>query len=158
MKSEGFVKKLVAAFIVTLALYIIAFHAIEDRRKRNGPWQITFTTDAAGVPTLWINQPRLGITNVLIAFPGAVAVPQTNGTLTLLLNEPREVPFPVLFGQCVFMDATSLPGTMVFELFGHEVQLLPRVLTIDKTERPWKSDTQIDLPPKRSADPEKSTP
>jgi hypothetical protein len=42
------------------------------------------------------------------------------------------------------MDATSLPGTVAFELFGHEIQLLPRVLTIDNQERPWRSNEIID--------------
>jgi hypothetical protein len=44
------------------------------------------------------------------------------------------------------MDTTFLPGTLVFELFGHEIQLLPRVLTIDKKEQPWRSNETIALP------------
>jgi len=45
------------------------------------------------------------------------------------------------------MDTTFQPGTVVFTNFGHEIQLLPRVLTIDKVERPWQSGTTIDLRP-----------
>jgi hypothetical protein len=44
------------------------------------------------------------------------------------------------------MDTTFLPGTIVFEMFGHEVQLIPRVLTIDKQEQPWRVDEEIALP------------
>jgi hypothetical protein len=51
----------------------------------------------------------------------------------------------VPFGQCVFQDAQTLPGTVVFELFGHEIQLLPRVLTIDRVEHPWHSGETITL-------------
>ena len=144
MKSDGIFKQAIAVFIVALAVYIVAYHVIEDRRTRNGPWQVAFTNDAAGTPALLINQPRLAITNVLIIFPGEHS---TNPATALALTQPRPVPFSVPFGKCVFMDATSLPGTMVFELFGHEIQLLPRALTIDKAEQQWRSDTQLTLKP-----------
>ncbi len=45
-----------------------------------------------------------------------------------------------------FMDTTSLPGTVVLKLFGHEIQLMPRVLTVDKKERPWRSEETLALP------------
>jgi hypothetical protein len=38
-----------------------------------------------------------------------------------------------------------LPGTVTLELFGHEIELLPRVLIIDRKEHPWKSGTTISL-------------
>jgi hypothetical protein len=41
------------------------------------------------------------------------------------------------------MDTTFLPGTIVIDLFGHEIQLIPRVLTIDKTDFPWESGKTI---------------
>ena len=154
MKSDGFWKQAVAVFIVALAFYIIAFHAIEDRRTRNGPWLIAFTNNAAGAPAILVNQPRLAITNVLIAFSEATNTPNKNAEKSLALAQPREVPFELPFGKCVFMDATSLPGTLVFDVFGHEIQLLPRVLTIDNVEQPWRSEWQITLaaksaPPKQ---------
>jgi len=34
---------------------------------------------------------------------------------------------------------------VVFKMFGHEIQLLPRTLTIDKLEQPWFSNTNIAL-------------
>jgi len=43
------------------------------------------------------------------------------------------------FGRCVFMDNTFLPGTLTFQLFGHEIELLPRVMMIDHEERSWRS-------------------
>jgi len=145
MKSDGFFKQLVAAFIVTLAIYIIAYRAIEDHRTHNGPWQIAFTNDASSAPALLINQPKLAITNVLIVFPNEVKPMFTNQAAALVLNAPRAVPFDVPFGKCVFMDATSMPGTIVFEMFGHEIQLLPRVLTIDGVEQSWLSQKEIIL-------------
>jgi hypothetical protein len=38
------------------------------------------------------------------------------------------------------MDTTFLPGTLAFNLLGHQIQLIPRVLTIDGKEMPWGSN------------------
>jgi hypothetical protein len=146
MKSDNLTRNAVFVFALALALYIVAYSGIEARRTHRGPWQIAFTNDAAGTPQLLINQPALGITNVQIAFPGKTLPPRTNSFAIHPLTEPQPVPFPVPFGQCVFQDATSLPGTLAFELFGHEIQLLPRVLTLDKVEQPWRSGAQLVLP------------
>ena len=142
MKSDGIIKQVVAVFVVALAVYIFAYSAIEHRRTRNGPWQVAFTNDAAGSPALLINQPKLAITNVQIIFPDE---PMPSNTAPLDLAQPQPVPFDVPFGKCLFMDTTFLPGTIVFDFFGHEIQLIPRVLTIDKIERPWKSGGIISL-------------
>ncbi len=88
-----------------------------------------------------IDEPRLGITNLNILFPGRTA-PATN--TVMVFDQPQEVPFPVPFGNCVFMDAISLPGTVAFSMFGHEIQLIPRVLTIDKREYPWQSNATLE--------------
>ena len=69
----------------------------------------------------------------------------TNVTQTLEFSQARAVPFDVPFGKCVFLDPLFLPGTVTFEMFGHEIQLLPRVLTIDKVEHPWRNGETIRL-------------
>ena len=43
------------------------------------------------------------------------------------------------------MDTISLPGTVTFQMFGHEIELLPRVLTIDRQEYPWRPEATISL-------------
>ena len=40
-----------------------------------------------------------------------------------------------------------MPGTVTMDLFGHEVELLPRTLIVNKKEVPWKSNTAIELSP-----------
>jgi hypothetical protein len=121
-------------------VYIIFYFGIENRRTRKGPWQVTFTNDASGTPALVINEPSLNLTNLQITFPG-----ETNraDNTSLAFSQPRVVPYDIPFGKCVFMDTTFLPGTIVFDLFGHEIQLIPRVLTIDKKEMPWESGKTI---------------
>lgn len=145
MKSGGIGRQVVALFVIVLALYLVIYTAIEHRRNRDGPWEVTFSRDAAGAPALRIDQPRLAITNVLIVFTNA---PATNSGATMIaFAKPRPVPFEVPYGRCVFMDTTFLPGTVVFELFGYQVQLIPRVLTIDETnELLWRNDETISLP------------
>jgi hypothetical protein len=122
---------------------------------------VTFTQNSAGAPTLIIAQPRLSITNVRIIFPSET-LPVTNtagafafddaGTnhqsprATLLFAQPRPVPYEVPFGKCVFMDTTFLPGTITFDLFGHEIELLPRALIIDREEHRWRPEATIPLP------------
>jgi hypothetical protein len=133
----------VIVFLCALVFYTFSYRAIENRRTRNGPWQVSFTS-VAGIPTLIINEPKLNIANLKIAFPSRTAA-ETNAMLTFDRAQP--VPFDVPFGQCVFVDPTFLPGTVVLSLFHHEIQLLPRTLTIDKTEHPWQSDTTINVPP-----------
>jgi hypothetical protein len=144
MKSGGIARQVVAVFFVALTLYFVTYTAIEHRRNRNGPWEVTFTNDVAGTPAIRIDQPRLAITNVLIVFTNAPIA--TNAATAIAFERPRPVPFEVPYGRCIFMDTTFLPGTIVFEMFGHEVQLIPRVLTIDKQEQPWRVDEEIALP------------
>jgi hypothetical protein len=145
MKPEGPAKHFILAFLLALAGYIVFYQIIEHRRTRNGPWQVTFTAGAEGVPEIIINEPRLGITNVQISFAGQTQ-PVANSPITLLFRQPKQVPYEVPFGNCVFMDTTVLPGTVTFQLFGHEIELLPRVLVMDRQEHSWRPDTTIALP------------
>ena len=166
MKPEGPAKHFILAFLLALVGYVFFYQTIEHRRTRKGPWQVTFTSDTAGAPAIVIAQTRLAITNVQISFPGetlpitnaagAVAFdhgrpesPATNRqsvVTTLLFAQPRPVPYEVPFGKCVFMDTTFMPGTVTFDLFGHEIELLPRALIIDRQDHPWQPDATIPLP------------
>lgn len=144
MKSDNLLRHLVVPLAIAVVVYVIFYTAIEHRRTRKGPWEVIFTNDVSGAPALIINQPKLAITNVQIAFPGETN-PAAGRGAAFAFSQPREVPYDVPFGKCVFMDTTFLPGTIVFDLFGHEIQLIPRVLTVDKQEIPWRSNTTIPI-------------
>ena len=79
-----------------------------------------------------------------LVFAGA-RVPATNSSGPIAFEKPREVPFDVPFGKCIFMDATFLPGTLTFSFFGHEIELLPRVLMVDHQEHPWRTGDVVSL-------------
>ena len=144
VNSKFGLKHFLAGFALCAVFYLVSFHGIEHFRVRKGPWQITFTADA-GAPAIAINQPKLGIRNVKLTFPGATA---TNVMETIAFDTARPVPFDVPGGQCVFLDTISLPGNVTLQIRGHQIQLLPRTLTIDHREQPWKSDAVFPLPAK----------
>jgi hypothetical protein len=138
MKSDNLLRHLVIPFGIAVLVYIIFYTGIEHRRTRNGPWRVTFTNDLSGQPVLLIAQPTLAITNVQISFLGETN--QNSQSNVWDFSQPRPVPYDVPFGKCLFMDTTFLPGTLAFELLGHQIQLIPRVLTIDGKEIPWGSN------------------
>jgi hypothetical protein len=165
MNKDNPLKHFVCAFLLALVIYAVFYASIERRRARNGPWQVTFTNDPAGSPAVLINQSRLSISNVQISFPGEtfssakVTItnpaltalkpgddgPPLNAGVTLIFDQPRQVPYDLPFGKCIFMDTTFLPGTVTFQFFGHEIELLPRVLMIDHEEHPWRPREAISL-------------
>lgn len=143
MKKRGkLALPLILVFIACVAGYFLVFNWIEHRRTFKGPWLVDFNSSTNQV-AIAVTQPTLGLTNVQIRFPGASA--GTNVAQRLEFSQARPVPFDLPFGQCVFQDTTFLPGTIAFKMFGHQIQLMPRVLTIDGEERPWKSGEAIDL-------------
>jgi hypothetical protein len=158
MSSEGVLKHFLAAFVLALVGYGVFYTAIEHRRTRKGPWEVTFTNTPAGVPAVVIEQARLGISNVQLSFE-AKAPPTaafSGREARWVFREARPVPFEVPYGRCVFLDTTFLPGTVTLELFGHEIEMLPRVLVIDGQERQWQAGGTIRLgavqPARRSAE------
>jgi hypothetical protein len=167
MQSKGPVKHFILAFMLALVGYAAFYQGIEHWRARKGPWRVTFTHRSAHAPVMTIDQPGLAITNVQIVFVGEnLPAPRKPGVFpadptrpnspitdhaspstTLRFAQPHSVPYDVPFGRCVFLDLMSLPGTVAFELFGHEIQLLPRVLIVDRQEYPWRPDATITLSP-----------
>jgi hypothetical protein len=134
MRSDGILKHFAICFVIAVVLYIVSFSWIEHRRTFKGPWEITFASDGAGHPSLFISEPRLGISRG-IDFPG-----QKIPALHLSRQEKFDETVTNLpFGEMLFQDPTFLPGTVTMKLFGHEIELLPRVLIIDKKEIPWNA-------------------
>jgi hypothetical protein len=149
VKSDNPARHFALAFLIALVVYTVFYHGIEHRRTRKGPWEVTFTHTPAGDPAIFIVQPALAISNVQITFAGANFLGSNAlAGSQMTFAQPRPVPYEVPFGQCLFMDTTFLPGTVTFQLCGHEIQLLPRVLTIDRQERPWRPG-EIRIPSSR---------
>src|SRR5947207_1147876 len=142
MKSDNPAKHFIIPLVIAIAIYAVSYNWIEHRRARNGPWKVAFIRTAGGVPAIVIDQPKVGVTNVQINFLEETLA-ATNPPTTITFDQARAVPFDLPFGQCVFMDPTFLPGTLTFHLFGHEIELLPRMLMLDHHEHQWQSGEVI---------------
>lgn len=131
---------------MALLIYAAFFTCDQAVRKRKGPWNVTFTTNAQGYAEIVINETGLGVSNVVITFLGEKA---TN-TGAVKFDRPLQ---PVPFGITKFEDLTYLPGSVAFDFFGHEVELLPRTLYLNKQEHPWVSGKRIELKPEQKLPP-----
>jgi hypothetical protein len=144
MGRENIAKHLVSACALAVLLYFATFYSIEHLRTRKGGWQVTFQSDANRAPSVAVSQPQLNIDNVRFAFPDQ-QIAQSNMNRTITFDQPiTNVPF----GRVIYFDTTFLPGSIVLGLYGHEIQLLPRVLLVDNKEIPWQSGTTLQLPAK----------
>lgn len=142
-KRDPIWKQALAVFGVCAVFYFGGFWALQHWRTRRGPWEVTFHS-TNGAPVVRIAAPALGITGVQIVFPGTNA-PPLNQARTVRFDDPTrrdDVPF----GRVKFLDTTVLPGTVTFDLFGHEIELLPRTLILNRREHAWRDGERIELP------------
>ncbi len=140
MKS-GIGRQLLVAALVVLGAYVVTYLLIERSRPGKGPWSVTYSTDAAGRPSVTASHEKLNLRKIEFRFEEE-RLPQTNLLSTVLFDRPvTNTPF----GSVIFIDTTFLPGTVVLDLFGHEIQLLRRVLSVNKREVPWQPEMRIDL-------------
>ena len=152
--SDKLPRHLLIAFGLAVVIYAAFFTCDLGLRRRKGPWTVEFQTNAAGQTAITVNQPSLGITNVQVVFLNESA---TN-TGRVIFDRPQR---PIPFGKTKFEDLTYLPGSVAFDFFGHEVELLPRTLYLNKKEHAWKPNEVIQLapdqklPPGASYDPRK---
>lgn len=149
-------------FLLTLVLYFAGFYGVEHIRSRKGPWVVTFDAESAH-PTMTIRQPALGIDGFQVVFKNSNTNGLTSGVVQFdnpKLNaqpmdktpessqELKQKAFPVPFGECIYQDLMILPGIVTMNLLGHEIELMPRTLVIDKNEVPWSTaGAQVTLEP-----------
>ncbi len=139
MQSSGLWKPVLVGLLLALVIYVGGFSFDQHLRNRRGPWEVRFAAEPSGAPALVVNQPKLNITNLKIVFEGESA---TNTPCVIAFDVPGK---PVPFGRVKFEDLTYLPGTVTLEIFGHEIELLPRTLYINRKSRTWTSHETITL-------------
>ena len=101
-----------------------------------------------------IRQPALGIDGFRVVFEGADTNGLTSGELAFddpgrnkqpmdrtpeSSQELKQRAFAVPFGECIYQDLMFLPGVVTMNLLGHEIELMPRTLVIDKKEASWST-------------------
>lgn len=141
MKSTGVTWKSIAfTFVLCVGFYLLAWSWMNRRQTGQGPWQVTFGTNSAGVPQLVINQNARGISNVTVLFPGESA--GTNGGGTVAFDKPKK---PVPFGRVAYDDLMFQPGSVALDCFGHIVEMLPRNLGLNGQANAWASGSEHTL-------------
>jgi hypothetical protein len=140
MRSDGLLKHLAICLVIAVVFYVAAFGWLQHRRTAKGPWVADFRADAAGTPALLISQTNLNISETIV-FAGQTVHPANFSRTIVFGQTPPDMPF----GELIFQDPTFLPGTVTMRLCGHVVELLPRVLTVDKKEYPWEPGAVIQL-------------
>jgi hypothetical protein len=81
---------------------------------------------------------KLNISEKLI-FPDD-KVERTNLTQRMVFSEATT---NLPFGEMLLQDALYLPGTVTMRICGHQVEVLPRALIIDKKEHAWQTGDQV---------------
>lgn len=143
MKSPGVTwKSIVSTFIVCLIFYVLAWSWMNRRQTGQGPWEVVFGTNSAGVPQLVIAQPALGVSNVTVRFEGERA--GTNGGGTVAFRKPR---MGTPFGRVVYDDLMFQPGSVALDCFGHVVEMVPRNLGLNGQPAQWRSGAEFVLWP-----------
>ena len=141
MKPAAAAKPFLIVFLVVLALYLGSFYGVEFLRHRKGPWQLEFGASNQSEPVITIHQPASQLTNLTLVFHGEKV---TNNAGSVSFSKVKQ---PVPFGRLLYEDLTFLPGVLTFDFYGHEIEMLPRVLVVNKREFPWQSGATIDLWP-----------
>jgi hypothetical protein len=148
--SDRLPKHLLIGFGLALLVYVSFFGCDQYVRHRKGAWEVNFTTNSMGFAEIEIVHPSLAIHSTVV-FDGETA---TNSGM-VKFDRPEK---PIPFGKTRFEDLTYLPGSVVIDFFGHEIELLPRTLYLNKKEHPWVRDEVIrlklneKLPPEMNVD------
>jgi hypothetical protein len=144
--NDRLTRHLLIAFCLALALYVVGYWLIEHRRVHHTPWRVNFSAETNSHSlrlTVTQASQRLGPVQVRLAWPPDAPLPiSTEQTFA----EVRPVPFQVPGGQCIFHDATFMPGTVVMEIAGTQIQLLARSLTVGTNEYAWSQTNVIEVP------------
>ena len=148
MQTDRLPKHLLIGFILAILGYSAFFLIDQMFRTRKGPWEVTFTTNGQGHATILIDQNSLGINDVQITFQSEHV---TNTPGVVRFDKPKQT---LPFGKTKFEDLTYLPGSVAFDFFGHEVELLPRTLYLNKKEHAWQSAKSHVLTPSDKLPPE----
>ena len=132
-----------------MVLYVTIYGGCEAVRRRGGPWVVFQDKAADGTPVVRVEHHRLLAAGpVTLMFPGEQAPARfTNAPFMRVFNSPNTNTLP--YGDVAFVDIanpTGFPGTVVFDAFGHLLELQPHRLFLDGRELPWVPGTNIVVP------------
>lgn len=137
--------KLLGLFLTILTIYGLAFLLDGFFRMRKGPWLAVFSAISPTQLELSVYQPTLGINGVKITIQREAleSVELTQGRVEF--RNPNQ---PLPFGQLIYTDLTFLPGVVTMEIEGHQIELMPRALVVNRKPIPWDRLDPLDLKPR----------
>jgi hypothetical protein len=131
----------IGAMVLAVVIYAGGFWLDQHLRTHRGPWEVEFTRTTNGTPMIVIRQDALGIKDVRLMFPGE---PASDESRSIRFDVPER---PLPWGRVKYEDLTYLPGVVTLEAFGHEIELLPRTLYVNRMAMGWGPGTNITLKP-----------
>lgn len=138
--KDGILRHFAVALVLAMVFYAAFFAWIQYRRSDKGPWVVTFGTDSHGTPSLAVAQTTFHISQV-VRFVSVSNQAPGQSRIVSFTQAVAQLPF----GKILFQDPTFLPGTVTMEAFGHKIELVPRVLKIDRSEYGWGTNPVINL-------------
>jgi hypothetical protein len=129
--------------VVAVIFYFAAYYWLSKRQTGKGPWQVNFTTNDQGAPQLVINQPTLGLSNVVVQFADERLAP-TNRTGVIRFAKPKQT---TPFGSVAYDDLMFQPGVVALDVFGHLVEMAPVALGLNGTRMSWTNSAVYLLTP-----------
>lgn len=139
--KENIFRHAAVAFAIALVGYITFFSCDSHLRVRKGPWEVSFQSSTNGEPLLVIDQPSLKLHTQILINGEKI----TNALAVAKYRTPDDIKASP--GRVRFHDLTYLPGTVTFDLYGHEIELLPRTLVLNTKEVPWTNNITYVLSP-----------
>jgi hypothetical protein len=135
--KDNILRHAATAFVLALVGYVFFYSCDARLRTRKGAWTVRFETTTNGEPMLVILQPWYKI-NTQVLLQGEKA---TNAPGVVEFKDPKQLQTP--FGRVRFHDLTYLPGTVTLDVYGHEVELLPRTLVLNTKEVGWTNGPYV---------------
>jgi hypothetical protein len=134
-------KSVALTFVLAAVFYCFAYSWMTRWQTGRGPWLVEFGTNVAGRPQMIITQPALGLSNITVCFEGETLAP-TDRTGTVAFSKPRQ---PTPFGEVIYDDLMRQPGVITLDLFGHEVELIPKHLVLNRHPVGWTNGAVFTL-------------
>jgi hypothetical protein len=137
-QDNSIIKILLVALLASLVFYFGGFSLNEYLRTRRGPWEITFASPTPDTTAITISQPHLKIGPITLTFTNSTEALQTPETIRF--DTPRST---TPLGEVKYDDLTYLPGVVTLELLGHEIEMLPRLLYVDRQPFQWSNIREL---------------
>lgn len=146
------IRSIAITFVVAVIFYFVAYHWLSNKQTARGPWHVSFSRDPKGVPEIIIAQPALNIANVRVRFVGETLSATQRASGVVDFSKPK---MALPFGEVIYDDLMFLPGTVVLDCFGHEIEMLPRTLALNRRTVGWTNNSTHDLTADMKLPPEK---